>query len=234
MHPWRNIMDELQRILMNAGLISSTRTEQSKPVTKPLSQPESKPLPKTSPTGKQNLNESTEQVDEMGNGGMGFDDDPMQGQGEREGLEGPFNFDGRILYYDPIEGAYYDPSTDFYLDDEEAMRVQSRRQFEDTVTAFENFIREMGMEEDFGGAKRQQPSFGKRKPAGDIKQHPSYGEALNSATQLLAQNPDPDLASEITAKEYAGEMGVDPAALKVAIVGDLKGANTNRLATRFD
>ena len=35
--------------------------------------------------------------------------------GSREGLEGPFNFMGRALYYDPKEGEYYDPSTDFYV-----------------------------------------------------------------------------------------------------------------------
>ncbi len=39
--------------------------------------------------------------------------------GPRKGLEGPFNFNGRPLYYDPKEGAYYDPRTDFYLTYEE-------------------------------------------------------------------------------------------------------------------
>ena len=33
----------------------------------------------------------------------------------RKGLEGPFNFSGRVLYYDNKEGAYYDPTTDFYV-----------------------------------------------------------------------------------------------------------------------
>jgi hypothetical protein len=47
------------------------------------------------------------------------DIDPMKGYGPRDGLEGPFNFNGRIVYYDPMEGAYYDPTTDFYLDHDE-------------------------------------------------------------------------------------------------------------------
>ena len=34
----------------------------------------------------------------------------------RKGLEGPFNFSGRILYYDPKAVQYYDPTTDFYVD----------------------------------------------------------------------------------------------------------------------
>jgi hypothetical protein len=36
--------------------------------------------------------------------------------GARKGLEGPFNFSGRVLYYDPKAGQYYDPTTDFYID----------------------------------------------------------------------------------------------------------------------
>ena len=39
--------------------------------------------------------------------------------GPRKGLEGPFNFSGRVLYYDNRAGAYYDPTTDFYLEDDE-------------------------------------------------------------------------------------------------------------------
>ena len=39
--------------------------------------------------------------------------------GPRKGLEGPFNFPGRVLYYDPREGQYYDPLTDFYVEQEE-------------------------------------------------------------------------------------------------------------------
>ena len=39
--------------------------------------------------------------------------------GPRKGLEGPFNFSGRVLYYDVKEGMYYDPTTDFYVFKEE-------------------------------------------------------------------------------------------------------------------
>jgi hypothetical protein len=44
----------------------------------------------------------------------------------RAGLEGPFNFNGRVLYYDVREGAYYDPTTDFYLDQDEMDLVEQR------------------------------------------------------------------------------------------------------------
>ena len=43
----------------------------------------------------------------------------LENYGPRKGLEGPFNFLGRPLYYDPKEGAYYDPRTDFYVSNEE-------------------------------------------------------------------------------------------------------------------
>ena len=39
--------------------------------------------------------------------------------GPRKGLEGPFNFSGRVLYYDNKEGQYYDPRTDFYVEQAE-------------------------------------------------------------------------------------------------------------------
>jgi len=39
--------------------------------------------------------------------------------GPRKGLEGPFDFSGRVLYYDTVEGKYYDPSTDFFVEQDE-------------------------------------------------------------------------------------------------------------------
>jgi hypothetical protein len=44
--------------------------------------------------------------------------------GARKGLEGPFNFSGRVLYYDNKEGAYYDPSTDFYVEEDEMSMIR--------------------------------------------------------------------------------------------------------------
>lgn len=46
--------------------------------------------------------------------------------GPRKGLEGPFNFSGRVLYYDNAEGAYYDPTTDFYMEQDEMDLIQQR------------------------------------------------------------------------------------------------------------
>jgi hypothetical protein len=43
-----------------------------------------------------------------------------QEYGPRKGLEGPFHYaNGRVLYYDTKEGQYWDPRTDFYVEQEE-------------------------------------------------------------------------------------------------------------------
>ena len=43
----------------------------------------------------------------------------------RKGLEGPFSFSGRVLYYDPKEGQYWDPRSDFYISNEEMNAINS-------------------------------------------------------------------------------------------------------------
>lgn len=49
-----------------------------------------------------------------------------QKYGPRAGLEGPFNFSGQVLYYDNKEGAYYDPRTDFYVEQAEMDLINNR------------------------------------------------------------------------------------------------------------
>jgi hypothetical protein len=49
-----------------------------------------------------------------------------QEYGPRKGLEGPFHYpNGQVLYYDVKQGAYYDPSTDFYVADEDVAELQN-------------------------------------------------------------------------------------------------------------
>jgi len=55
-----------------------------------------------------------------------FEMDQMrQKYGPRQGLEGPFNFSGRVLYYDNKQGSYYDPRTDFFVDEEEMRLIHN-------------------------------------------------------------------------------------------------------------
>ena len=46
--------------------------------------------------------------------------------GPRRGLEGPFNFSGRVLYYDAQEGKYYDPRSDWYVEQDEMDLINAR------------------------------------------------------------------------------------------------------------
>jgi hypothetical protein len=44
----------------------------------------------------------------------------------RKGLEGPFYFaTGRVLYYDSKQGQYWDPTTDFFVPNEEVAEFHS-------------------------------------------------------------------------------------------------------------
>ena len=56
----------------------------------------------------------------MGYKVLGRTEELLQGYGPRKGLEGPFIFaGGRVLYYDNKQGQYWDPRTDFYVEQEE-------------------------------------------------------------------------------------------------------------------
>ena len=45
----------------------------------------------------------------------------------RKGLEGPFYFaSGRVLYYDTKAGEYWDPTTDFYVPQDEINELHSQ------------------------------------------------------------------------------------------------------------
>ena len=45
--------------------------------------------------------------------------------GPRKGLEGPFHYpNGQVLYYDSKQGEYYDPTTDFYVSNDDVAELQ--------------------------------------------------------------------------------------------------------------
>ena len=43
--------------------------------------------------------------------------------GPRKGLDGPYDYSGRILYWDPVEKQYWDPTTDFYIELDEMFEI---------------------------------------------------------------------------------------------------------------
>jgi hypothetical protein len=45
----------------------------------------------------------------------------------RKGLEGPFYYpSGAVLYYDVREGKYWDPRSDFYVDNQEVASLKQQ------------------------------------------------------------------------------------------------------------
>jgi hypothetical protein len=68
-----------------------------------------------------------QQEQTMGYKVLGNYEDVMQGYGPRKGLDGPMNFNGRVVYYDVREGRYWDPRTDFYLSHSEALEMYELR-----------------------------------------------------------------------------------------------------------
>lgn len=63
----------------------------------------------------------------MGYKVLGRTEELLKGYGPRKGLEGPFVFmGGRVLYYDPKAGQYWDPRTDFYVEHDEMSQIQNQ------------------------------------------------------------------------------------------------------------
>ncbi len=65
----------------------------------------------------------------MGYRVLGLTAELLRGYEPRVGLEGPFHFNGRIVYYDPKEGKYWDPTTDIFLSHDEAYHVTMSPQY---------------------------------------------------------------------------------------------------------
>ena len=63
----------------------------------------------------------------MGYRVIGQTEQLFRGFGPRRGLEGPFVYaNGRILYYDPKVGQYWDPLTDFYVEQQELNELHNQ------------------------------------------------------------------------------------------------------------
>lgn len=72
----------------------------------------------------------------MGYRVLGKRDDKWQ---PRKGLEGPFYYaNGKVLYYDPKAGEYWDPTTDFYMSRED---MDSLHQMTIDILAKERIVR---------------------------------------------------------------------------------------------
>jgi hypothetical protein len=58
---------------------------------------------------------------------LGKTEDVFKGYGPRKGLEGPFVYaNGRILYYSPKDGEYWDPTTDWFVSADEVTALKNQ------------------------------------------------------------------------------------------------------------
>jgi hypothetical protein len=142
----------------NAGQLDQPEHPQNRGLTdNPSSAPATSPRPRLRPD---NLSRSTA-INRAVRTAMGegwkelppIDRDRYQ---ERDGLEGPFStLSGKVVYYDPKEGAYYDPDTDMYLsydefkeldNDRRGMKEQTEKRWKQTSMSPEAAAKEFGKE----------------------------------------------------------------------------------------
>lgn len=74
---------------------------------------------------------------------------------ERDGLEGPFStLSGKVVYYDPKQGAYYDPDTDMYLsydefkalDNDRTGMKEAEKRWKSTSMSYDDAVAKYGKE----------------------------------------------------------------------------------------
>lgn len=68
--------------------------------------------------------EYIQQFEEAWRQGVTIDKDEYPDRSD-QGLEGPFSFADRVLYYDPKEGKYYDSRQDMYITSDEMQELQN-------------------------------------------------------------------------------------------------------------
>lgn len=62
----------------------------------------------------------------------------------RDGLEGPFSTkSGKVVYYDKVEGKYYDPDTDMYIDYDDWQAMNEDAEYDDEAGMAKSNLRTM-------------------------------------------------------------------------------------------
>jgi hypothetical protein len=88
----------------------------------------------------------------------------------RDGLEGPFRLrNGKVVYYDPQEGSYYDPDTDMYIS------------YDDYKQMDEANLNELGGDQHYGDATGAWDKGGKATPITAKKATKNALKTLNKA-----------------------------------------------------
>jgi len=108
----------------NAGHMDQPSHPQNKGLTKRSTSPRPKLRPKNFDQIVQRAGIQKALQQAMGEGYKELPPIDRDRYQERDGLEGPFStLSGKVVYYDPKEGAYYDPDTDMYMSYDEFRKL---------------------------------------------------------------------------------------------------------------
>ena len=103
---------------------------------------------------------------------------------EREGLEGPFPLrSGKVVYYDPREGKYYDPDTDYYLSYDEYMQYDK----DDRMQEMQSPGVVANLKDKRDGEEEE---LEERKVAGAPGGNAAYGSDTVSTGRIVSKDPD--------------------------------------------
>ena len=121
----------------------------------------------------------------------------------RPGLEGPFSAkNGKVVYYDKVEGKYYDPDTDMYIDHEDWQAMNEGQMSEGSGIA-KYKVKSIGV--DSRGKYYISPSTGKKVYKSGVK----VGDHENSRTGVITPSiKEQDVAENLDANQKrVGQLG---------------------------
>ena len=126
----------------NAGHMDQPSHPQNRGLTKRSTSPRPKLRPKNFDQIKQRADINKAVRSAMGEGWKELPPIDRDRYQERPGLEGPFStLSGKVVYYDPKEGKYYDPDTDMYLSYDEFKALDNDRSgMKESIDAIQRIV----------------------------------------------------------------------------------------------
>jgi hypothetical protein len=110
---------------------------------------------------------------------------------ERSGLEGPFTtLSGKVVYYDPKEGSYYDPDTDIYMTYDEFQNYD--KDYSGMKDERDEVKENPGRGDDRAEVRRQQDAVRRREQDAEANDFLARVKAVQKTSNLLGTiRPDP-------------------------------------------
>jgi hypothetical protein len=140
---------------------------------------------------------------------------------ERDGLEGPFMMrNGKVVYYDPREGKYYDPDTDFYMDYAEWQEHDKDPRMDEMVSSGAEVFNKDKYGDD---SEEDSEQLEERKVAGAPGGNAAYGSDTVSTSSTTQKDPDNVQADANADASDANAAAVDDNASEIKRILKLAG-----------